>query len=183
MDIRENKQQFRKKIILLKRKYPAKYITQHSDKIIKYLEENKLFQQATKIALYHALPGEVQTAGLLEKWYKKKQLLLPVVKGANLSLQLYAGKDKLQMGCLGIFEPVSETEDQINPELIVIPGIAFDRQLNRLGRGKGYYDRLLSNVTVPCIGVCFHFQLFDQIPADAHDRKMSVIITDREIIT
>lgn len=168
--------------MLLKRKYPTEYITQHSDKIIKCLEENKLFQQANKIALYHALPGEVQTADLLEKWYEKKQLLLPVVKGANLSLELYSGKNNLKTGCLGILEPISETENHIYPELIIVPGIAFDKQFNRLGRGKGYYDRLLADVSVPCIGVCFHFQLFDQIPTDIHDRKMSIIITDQEVI-
>lgn len=168
--------------MLLKRKYPTEYITQLSDKITKCLEENKFFRQANKVALYHALPGEVQTAPFLEKWYKKKQLLLPVIKDTDLSLELYTGKNNLKTGSLGILEPIPETKEHICPELIIVPGIAFDKQLNRLGRGKGYYDRLLADVSVPCIGVCFHFQLFDQIPTDIHDRKMSMIITDQGII-
>jgi 5-formyltetrahydrofolate cyclo-ligase len=64
-----------------------------------------------------------------------------------------------------------------------VPGIAFDRQLNRLGRGKGYYDRLLANYpSTPVIGLCFQFQLFNHIPVEAHDRKMNQVITDEEII-
>ena len=59
------------------------------------LEETDLFQQASCIALYHAIPGEVQTAGLIEKWYRKKRLLLPLIKGNDLQLLLYAGKKSL----------------------------------------------------------------------------------------
>lgn len=167
----------------MKRKYPIESITHFSDKITKHLEENFLFKQANKIALYHALPGEVQTADFIEKWYNKKQILLPVVKDTDLSLRLYTGKDDLKIGRLGILEPSEKLEETIEPDLIIAPGIAFDRQLNRLGRGKGYYDRLLADMKIPCIGICFHFQLFDKIPTDIHDRKMSMIITDEEIVS
>jgi len=129
------------------------------------------------------LPDEVQTASFIEKWYTEKQILLPVIEGTDLSLQLYSGKHNLKTGTLGILEPSAKSEEKIHPELIIVPGIAFDRQLNRLGRGKGYYDRLLADSEIPCIGICFHFQLFDQIPVDVHDRKMSLVITDQEIIS
>lgn len=107
--------------------------------------------------------------------------MLPVVEGENLSLQLYKGKASLKTGSFGILEP-DETEKGIKPDLIIVPGIAFDHQRNRLGRGKGYYDRLLSDTSIPTIGICFHFQLFDQIPTDIHDQKMSLIITDQKVI-
>lgn len=61
-------------------------------------------------------------------------------------------------------------------------GVAFDRQHNRLGRGKGFYDRLLSTLDVPKIGICYDFQLKDQIPAEPFDRKMDLIITEKEIL-
>jgi 5-formyltetrahydrofolate cyclo-ligase len=165
----------------LKEKYPTEYITQRSDKITQRIAENPLFLQAETVAIYHALPDEVQTAGFIEKWHLKKKILLPVVEDKDISLQLYKGKESLKAGCFGILEPDC-TEKGIKPDLIIVPGIAFDHQCNRLGRGKGYYDRLLSDTSVPTIGICFHFQLFDQIPTDVHDQKMSIIITDQEII-
>ena len=67
-------------------------------------------------------------------------------------------------------------------DLTIVPGVAFDRQHNRLGRGKGFYDRLLSTLDVPKIGICYDFQLKDQIPAEPFDRKMDLIITEKEIL-
>lgn len=165
----------------MKENYPIEYTTQLSDKITQRIAENPFFQQAHTVALYHALPGEVQTAEFIEQWYQKKNILLPVIKGEYLSLQLYNGKESLKANSLGILEP-DNTPKGIKPDLIIVPGIAFDHQRNRLGRGKGYYDRLLSDFTVPTIGICFHFQLFDEIPADTHDQKMSLVITEQKII-
>ena len=74
----------------LKRSYTKTTLLDLSAKIMDRLEETDLFQQASCIALYHAIPGEVQTAGLIEKWYRKKRLLLPLIKGNDLQLLLYA---------------------------------------------------------------------------------------------
>lgn len=122
-----------------------------SEKILEQLEETELFQHASCIALYHAIPGEVQTAAFIEKWYLTKKLLLPLIEGDNLLLIPYTGKESLQSGIFGIQEPtytgITVPENEI--DLIIVPGVAFDRQLNRLGRGKGYYDRLLSSIQAP----------------------------------
>ena len=89
----------------LKRSYTKTALLELSAKITERLEETDLFRQASCIALYHALPGEVQTAAFIEKWYLKKRLLLPVVKGNDLQLLLYAGKESLKAGAFGILEP------------------------------------------------------------------------------
>lgn len=156
-----------------------------SEKIRKRLEETDLFQQASCLALYHAIPGEVQTAGMLEKWYPQKQLLLPLVEGDDLYLLPYQGRESLKPGAFGILEPVKPQRPVTKNEmdLIIVPGVAFDRQCNRMGRGKGYYDRLLSDSETPKIGICFGFQLFDSIPAEPFDQKMNLIITENEVIT
>lgn len=156
-----------------------------SEKILKRLEETELFQQASCIALYYSIPGEVQTAAFLEKWFDKKQLLLPVITGDDLRLLPYKGNDNLIPGVFGIPEPtdIKTTVTESDVDLIIVPGIAFDRQLNRMGRGKGYYDRLLSTMQAPKVGICFDFQMQDSVPVEPFDKKMNMVITEKEIIT
>ena len=135
----------------LKRSYTKTTLLDLSAKIMERLEGTDLFRQASCIALYHAIPGEVQTAALIEKWYREKKLLLPLIKGNDLQLLLYAGKESLKTGVYGILEPAEDCEavPESEIDLIIVPGVAFDRQYNRLGRGKGFYDRLLSTLDVP----------------------------------
>jgi 5-formyltetrahydrofolate cyclo-ligase len=148
------------------------------------LEETLLFRQASCIALYHAIPGEVQTAEFIEKWYREKKLLLPVIEGNDLRLLVYTGKDSVKAGIFGILEPTekAQTVPEEEIDLIIVPGVAFDRQHNRLGRGKGYYDRLLSTLKAPKIGICYNFQLQDTIPVEPFDKKMDMVITEKETI-
>lgn len=169
----------------LKKSYGKTTLLDFSEKILKLLEETELFRQASCIALYYSIPGEVQTAGFLEKWFEKKQLLLPLVVGDDLRLLPYKGKESLQPGAFGIPEPIDTeaTVPESAVDLIIVPGVAFDRQLNRMGRGKGYYDRLLSTLQAPKIGICFNFQLQNNIPVEPFDKKMDLIITEKEIIT
>lgn len=184
MSIREKKQDLRKEISQLKRSYSEKELNSFSFDALNRLEQTNDFIQAKCIALYHAIPGEVQTAAFIEKWYQKKIILLPVIDGNDLRLLPYLGKDQVKAGQFGILEPDCKTEiyQENEVELIIVPGIAFDRNLNRMGRGKGYYDRLLSTLSARKAGLCFHFQLIAEIPTEAFDRKMDFIVTDKEII-
>ena len=63
-------------------------------------------------------------------------------------------------------------------ELIIVPAVAYDRQGNRIGRGKGYYDRLLSRTKALRIGVAYDFQLVDEIEAEPHDIPVDIVITE-----
>ena len=86
------------------------------------------------------------------------------------------------MGSFHIEEPTGD--DLIDPdklELIVTPGVAFDSKGNRLGRGKGYYDRLPATTKATKIGVAYHFQIVDELPAEPHDVPMDIVITDRTV--
>lgn len=171
---------------LQKKSYSKTILSERSQHILGHLEQTDLFRAASRIALYHALPGEVQTAEFLEKWQDKKNFYLPVVEGDDLRLVPYRGNNHLKAGSFGILEPIAEEigpTDPITPstlDLIIVPGVAFDRKNNRLGRGKGYYDRLLAKLDIPKIGICFDFQLFDEIPAEPFDRKMNQVISENE---
>ncbi len=149
-----------------------------------HLEQCKLFQKASCIALYHALPGEVQTAAFIDKWYQKKRLLLPLVDGDDLRMFQYDGPESVQTGAFGILEPKADGTE-VKPEaidLMIVPGVAFDRNHNRMGRGRGFYDRLLSSVTSPKIGLCYEFQMVPEIPTEPFDIKMDYIVTEKGLV-
>lgn len=128
--------------------------------------------------MYYSLPDEVQTHDFVEKWRGKKNILLPVVVGDDLELRTYTGRQELSEGAFHIDEPTGRTfTDYDAIDLVIVPGVAFDNNGNRLGRGKGYYDRLLPRIRAHKIGICFPFQLVKEIPTEPFDKKMDKIIS------
>ena len=108
------------------------------------------------------------------------RVLLPVVVGDDLELRLYQGEDSLRAGAYNIMEPVGplfppEAYGQI--ELAIVPGMAFDAAGHRLGRGKGYYDRLLPRLASAYkVGVCYPFQFIADVPSEEHDVAMNEVV-------
>lgn len=154
-------------------------MTKHSTALLEQIEQHPRFIEATTVLLYHSLPDEVQTHDFVEKWYKQKKILLPVVKGEILKLCHYTGKSCLKQGAYGIEEPTGEAfTDYKVIELALIPGVSFDKHGNRLGRGKGYYDKLLPLLQSYNIGICYQFQAREEIPAEPFDRSMNEVWTE-----
>lgn len=149
--------------------------------VFERLEKSAPFLMANHILLYHSLPDELSTHAFLEKWGTTKRFYLPRVNGVDLEILPYE-QSRLELGSFHIEEPTGD--DLVNPsilELIVTPGVAFDRKGTRLGRGKGYYDRLLATTKATKIGVAYHFQMIDELPAEPHDVPVDMVITDRDI--
>ena len=137
---------------------------------------------ADKILMYHSLPDELSTIDFIDKWHTRKHFFLPRVNGVNLDVLPY-DRTRLQYGAFHIEEPTGDDiEDIDNIELIIVPGIAYDNRGNRVGRGKGYYDRLLSRTKATKIGIGYDFQLVDEIDSEPHDITMDIVITDSRII-
>ncbi len=95
--------------------------------------------------------------------------------------------DELVPGTWGILEPPENSRKVVPAEeidLAVVPGLAFDRQFNRLGYGAGYYDRFLPKLKKNAVkaGICYSIQLIDQIPVEAFDIAMDIIVTDTEVL-
>jgi 5-formyltetrahydrofolate cyclo-ligase len=180
----EAKQRLRRLTLSKLRSLPAAEATQYSRIICQRLTDTPEFRRAECVALYNALPDEVQTLTTVEEWYELKTVALPVVIGNDVVFYKYEGSNKLRRGAYGIYEPVGTQAIAIEAvSLFVVPGVAFDRQGNRLGRGKGYYDRLLAKCNRPVIALCYSFQLLDDVPTEPHDKKMSMIITEEKQIT
>ena len=153
-----------------------------SAKVLAALEAHPAFRAANTILLYHSLKDEVDTHAFIRKWSKEKRILLPVVVGDDLELRIYSGPEDMATGSYGIEEPTGEVfTDLAAIDFIAVPGVAFDSKGNRLGRGKGYYDRLLPRIPSAFkAGICFPFQLVEEVPAESHDIRMDIIITSNE---
>ena len=151
-----------------------------SSAFISRLKDNSHFTHAQTLLLYSALSDEVPTQILIDGLAAQgKTVLLPrVVSDTEMELRRYSGPRDLQQGAFGILEPTGELfTDYDTIDVAIIPGMAFDAEGHRLGRGKGYYDRFLSRVPhLYKIGLCFSWQLVDHVPYDEHDIVMDEVI-------
>ncbi len=153
-----------------------------AEAIFEKLENTAAFMLADKILMYHSLPDEVDTRNFLKKWGQRKNFYLPRVNGVNLDILPY-DETRLELGSFHIEEPTGN--DTINPdevEVIIVPAVAYDHQGNRLGRGKGFYDRLLGSTHATTIGIGYDFQLLDSLPVEEHDVPMDMVITQNTVI-
>jgi len=175
------KRELRQQIRTQKRRLSAAELAVMSEDICSKVLALASWQEAGTLLLYYPLPDEVDVRLLIKDAFESgKKVLLPVVKGDELELHLYEGEASLKEGTFGIMEPTGPLfapKHYGEIELAIIPGMAFDSAGHRLGRGKGYYDRLLPNLkTAKLTGICFPFQFLEEVPAEAHDISVCEVI-------
>ena len=151
--------------------------------IRKHFSKNKII-----IAGYYPSNYEVDILNFLKKASKKKfKIVLPVVSSSNkMSFKSWIFKEPLYVSKFGILEPKNSNREII-PDLIMVPIVAFDHQLNRIGYGKGYYDRSLGKIrkikkNAIFLGIAYSFQKCIQIPVNNNDFRLDYIFTEKEII-
>ncbi len=172
-----DKKELRAQIKMLKKQHTKEQLLEQSERILAKLEKHPDFVKAKRVMLYNALPDEVQTLAFLEKWHLEKQIILPTVVGDDIIPVEYGKNTTFAVGDFNILEPQNEPY-QGDFDLIVVPGVAFDKNGNRIGRGRGYYDRFLSqHLNVKRIGICFDFQLVDKVPTEPLDICMDEVIS------
>ncbi len=172
-----DKKELRANIKLLKKQHTKEQLLEQSELILAKLERHPVFRNARIVMLYSALPDEVQTQAFLEKWRHEKKIILPTVVGDDIIPVELAENTGFAVGDFNILEPQNEPYTG-GYDLIVVPGVAFDRNGNRIGRGRGYYDRFLcKHLDVKRIGICFDFQLVDKVPTEPNDIKMDEVIS------
>ena len=178
--MKEQKKLLRKQIREEKKNQHPETLRTHSSTLLERLEKHPHFIASNTILMYYSLGDEVQTHAFVEKWHRVKKVLLPVVRGDILELRHYTGKECLEVGAFNIEEPAGENfTDYEEIELGIIPGMSFDRQGNRLGRGKGYYDKLLPLLIRSYnIGLCYQFQAREEIPSESFDQPMDEVWTE-----
>ena len=174
---------------LLKRK--KKYLTTKKfnfDLIFKLIKKH-FNKKKIIIAGYYPSNYEVNILKFLEEASKKNfKIALPVIRAKNLmSFKLWTFKEPLYVNKFGILEP-NNSKKKIIPNFIMVPLVAFDRHLNRIGYGKGYYDRSLKKIKnvkkkTISLGIAYSFQKCKSIPVNKHDFKLDYIFTERGIIS
>ncbi len=157
--------------------------------IMDKLFSTKDFEKAKKILFYYSVKGEVGTDKMIRESMKMgKKILFPVTDTVNRSLSISEINDMdkdLTPGPYGIPEP---SYPVIVPpgdlDIVIIPGVAFDKKGNRLGYGMGFYDRFLSDIhkKIPVIALAYEFQMVDKIPHEETDVKVQKIITEKRVI-
>ncbi|WP_235714379.1 5-formyltetrahydrofolate cyclo-ligase [Alkaliflexus imshenetskii] len=180
MDVIHGKRELRKAIAQMKLQMTELQRQEESLFVQQQIEATERFSNAQVVLAYWALGDEVTLSPLIENWLGKKQFLLPVVVGNSLELRCHTGvASMVQSRHYGILEPTGSLFLEYEKiDLVIVPGVAFDAGKRRLGRGKGYYDRLLPLlINAYKMGVCFSFQMVDFVPHDHYDHPMDKVIT------
>lgn len=154
--------------------------------IARKLFQVKAFRAARRVAFFVSLPEEVDTRRMIDRALRSGQrVAVPKtdLKKSRISFFEITSRKELHKGVLGIPEPAGEAKRRMSPKTIdcvVVPGLAFDKKFNRLGRGGGFYDRFLKKVAKKTfkVGIGFSFQLVGKVPASVHDTRLDLVITD-----
>jgi len=178
----------RNKLILQRKK---KYLTvkKFNFSLIFNLIKKHFDKKKIVIAGYYPSNYEVDILNFLYQASKKKfKIVLPVIKSSTtMSFKSWIYKEPLYVSNFGILEP-KKTNKEITPDLIMVPLVAFDKKLNRIGYGKGYYDRSLNKISkskkkTVSLGIAYSFQKCASIPINKFDFKLNYIFTERGIIS
>ena len=178
------KKELRQQIKQLKGMTPLAVREVESSMVFNKIRTMPVWQQAQHILCYWSLPDELPTHETVNNWLAQgKNIYLPRVVGDDLEIVPYHGAQSLDdNNKFHIGEPVGDAVDPSCLELIIVPAVALDEKRNRLGRGKGFYDRLLSTTECPTIGVVCDFQLVEEVPVEPHDRPLDCVVTSDTVI-
>lgn len=168
----------RKAMLSQTRSKSEKELAELSVQVCAAIEQNEYFKKAQTVLCFWSLPDEVNTHDFIQKWSKEKVFLLPEVIGEKLVLHKFTDIESMKIGEFGISEPTGELfSDYKKIDLCLIPGLAFDNEGGRMGRGKGFYDRFLPQTNCHKIGICFPWQIVPKIECAPWDIPMDEVIS------
>ena len=151
-----------------------------SKAIINQITNLDIYKKSKLIALYKSLNNEVDTNTLIDKTLKEKIVLLPRMDNGKIVFVKINKSTNYVKSNFGVLEPIGDSCDD-DIDLIIVPGVAFDQELNRLGFGMGYYDQYLRGKDIYKIGICFNDQVVDKLPHDEFDIQMDMIVTENRV--
>ncbi len=182
----------------MKQRIRENYLKIRKKKYFELSQKNKIFiaeqvkklcnkYKIKKLALYYPINYEMNILSvIINLKIKKLQTCLPVIeKNKNMSFKEWKIQEPFTVNRIGILEPNSKNK-KINPQMILVPLVAYDKFKNRLGYGKGFYDRFLNKFSkkknVLSVGIAFAFQKTNIIPEEKHDKKLDYILTEKGFV-
>ena len=186
-----SKAQIREKALACRQNLSPAERKQKSSQIKKIILASSFFAEAEWIMLYLNFRDEVETTQLAEEVLKRgKRLVIPYCEKRSIQIipcEISDLNREVGLSSYGIREPLADFFRPVAAEkidLALVPGVAFDYHGNRIGLGKGYYDRFLPQLRADAcvVGVAFACQLFERIPTESHDHKMSLLVTEQGVI-
>lgn len=184
-----DKRQLRKVMQQKRNKLSGSEQQERSRQIAQQLLQSELYRTNRYICIYQAFRNEVSCDTIMqEAWKHNKEVYVPVTDEVNQTMEFYpvTGQTQWQQGAYGIMEPVLEAAAKPLTEsaLILMPGLAFDRNKHRIGYGGGYYDKYLAEHTMhTTAALCYDFQVISEdLPYEEHDILPDYIITEYGIL-
>ena len=180
----EEKKVIRKQIFAARKTYTDQQIEEMSKKITERLETLPEFQNAQRILAYADYNHEVMTGFIIEAaWKAGKEVAVPKVVGQDMVFYKLTDFSQLESGYFGIPEPKEDGETvSWEDAMMVMPGVAFDVNCNRVGYGGGFYDRFLEkHPKISRVAVGFSFQILPEVPTEPTDIRPQVIVTEENI--
>ena len=183
--IKENtKKEIRKEVFRRRKAADPAVLAADSETICRKIIESPQFRKADSVYVYMDCKGEVSVKLLLETaWKLGKRTAAPKVTGPGTMKYYYIRSyEDLAPGYYDIPEPVTDEEAHDEDALLIVPGVAFDRNRHRCGYGQGFYDRYLAaHKDHPTIAIAFGFQMAEAVPAGPYDMFPQVLITEKEV--
>lgn len=186
----ETKKDIRKKILSIRNSMSSEEADYKSNIIIDKLTALDEYKNSKTIFVYMSFGNEVNTLELIKQMLvSNKRVVVSYTDSKNTVLipsEIKNLEEDLARNKFGYLEPIFDRIIRVEPEeidLIIAPGVVFDKSFNRIGYGKGYYDRILAKKRkdTKTIAVAYEFQVLDNIPAEEHDIKMDKIVTEENI--
>ncbi len=180
--IDEEKKQIRFDMRHLKEELSTEEKENEAAKVFQRIEKMPEFIEANTILIYWSTTDELPTHNFIQKYCNQKLIILPSINADKLVLKRFSSDVTMVQRALGIWEPDLLEIYSGKIDLVIVPGVAFDSKKNRLGRGKGYYDRFFRRNKTLKIGVGFDFQLINKVPINRNDMRMDRIVTPSKTI-
>ncbi len=178
------KSKLRSKILNIRKKNSYKILSLYPVRIYQFLKKNKI--NIKNVGGYYPCNHEIDDIDMLNFLKNKKSnISLPIIRENNqMDFFEWTNQDPLKINKYGIVEPISSKK--IYPDVIFVPLVAFDNNLNRLGYGGGFYDRYFEKISkikkIFKIGLGFSYQEIKKIPINKYDKKLDLIVTEKKII-
>lgn len=179
----ETKKDIRKRILKERNEIDPALWQRNTDAITEAVIRLDAFREATDIYCYVDFKGEAGTRALIqEAWRLGKTVWVPRVSGEDMEFYAITSLDQLAPGTFGVMEPEKGISENTRNGLMIMPGVAFDRKRNRVGYGKGYYDRYLENHPgFDTIALAFDMQIVEEVPSEPLDIRPRMLITESTV--